>query len=485
MTVSPRRALLAGGVGNLIEYYDFMVYGVLAVTLAPLFFPSHQPGVSILATLAVFGVAFVARPIGGWFFGRLGDRKGRRRALVTTVVSMGVASGAVGLLPTHKAVGTLAPVLLLLARLIQGFSAGGQLAGSTTYIAESAPPRKRGLFCSVSGMTVTGGSAVAAAVVGGTAATMTPAQMASWGWRIPFLISLPLALFGLWARLRLGETREFEAMVERNEVERSPLLSTLKEHRGALVRLFCITIGTNGIGFIGLTYFSIYLIGNRGFDKNTVYWVIAAAIALGCCAYPLTGMLVDRVRRKPMLIVGYGIFVIIAWPIFIVLSATTSVLLAGVIIFAYTVLATIYLVPNLVVLAELFPRQVRYTGMAAAINLSGVVAGGTAPYAAQWLVHVTGDTKAPAWWIMGVALIAMTASMTLRETRSSSAAMASGSPADGSTDPLVQLTLGAVVAMADSGVPELSSMMNVLDSWACSKKERDAIANETPNPKLA
>ncbi|HET9892996.1 MAG TPA: MFS transporter, partial [Mycobacterium sp.] len=239
-TVSPRRAVVAGALGNVMEYYDFAVYGVLAVTLAPLFFPSHQPGVSVLSTLAVFGIAFVMRPIGGWYFGRLGDRNGRRRALVITVVGMGLASGTVGVLPTHNTAGTLAPVLLVLARLVQGFAAGGEAAGSTTYIGESVPPGKRGLFLSLSAMTITGSFAPAAAVVGLTAASTTHAQMASWGWRIPFLISLPLTVFCLWARLRLAETGEFEAMVDQREVVRSPLLRTLKEHHGALVRLSCI-----------------------------------------------------------------------------------------------------------------------------------------------------------------------------------------------------------------------------------------------------
>jgi MHS family proline/betaine transporter-like MFS transporter len=414
--VSPRRALLAGAVGNLIEYYDFAVYGVLAVTLAPLFFPSNRPGVSILSTLAVFGVAFVVRPIGGWFFGRLGDRKGRRGPLVASVITMGVASGAIGLLPTAATVGTLAPVLLVLLRLIQGFSAGGQLAGSTTYIAETAPANKRAFFFSIAGATVIGSYSVAAAVVGVTAGAMSLHQMSSWGWRIPFLVSLPLALFGLWARLRLGETREFEDMVERNEVERSPLLKTLKEHRGTLIQLFCIAIGTNGIGFIGWTYLSIYLIGNRGFDMRAVYWTTAAAIALGCCFYPLTGKIVDRIGRKPALIAGYGIFVVLAWPIFIVLSVTHSVVVAGAVIFMYAALGTIWLVPTLAVLAELFPRRIRYTGFAMANNLATIVAGGAAPYAAQWLVHITGDAKAPAWWVMGVALIAFIASLTVPET---------------------------------------------------------------------
>lgn len=415
-TVSPRRAVLAGALGNLIEYYDFAVYGVLAVTLGPLFFPSNQPGVSILSTLAVFAVAFAMRPIGGYFFGRLGDRRGRRRALVITVVGMGLASGAVGVLPTHSAAGAFAPVLLVLARLIQGFCAGGEVTGSTIYIAESAPPRKRGFFLSFSAMAIIGSFSVSAAVVGVTAAAITPAQMASWGWRIPFLIALPLAAFCLWARLRMGETHEFETMVKRHEVERNPFLRTLKEHPSALVRVFCIFLGNAGIGYIGQTYLSIYLIGTRGFDKNTVYWASAVAIALACCTFPFTGMLVDRFGRKPTLIAGYGIFVILAWPMFIVLSATSSWLVAGVIIFAYMVLYSVNDVAVLVVSTELFPRRVRYTGMALGINLATVVAGGTAPYGAQWLVHTTGDAKSPALWIIVTALISVIASLTLRET---------------------------------------------------------------------
>jgi MFS transporter, MHS family, proline/betaine transporter len=435
MTVSRRRVLLAGAVGNLIEYYDLAVYGLLAVTLAPLFFPSNQPGVSILSALAVYAVAFVGRPVGGWFFGRIGDRRGRRRALVASVVSMGVASGAVGVLPTHNVAGAFAPALLVLARLIQGFASGGELTGSTTYVAESTPPGKRGFFVSVSAMPIVGGYSVAAALVAVTAVATGPTQMASWGWRIPFLVSLPLALFGLWARLRLRETGDFEAMVERCEVERSPLLKTLKEHRGALAQVIGINIGNAGVGYIGNAYLSIYLIGTRGFSKNTVYWVVAVAFALGCCIYPFAGMLVDRFRRKPMLIASYGTFVILAWPIFIVLSVTTSWLVVGVIFLAWLALYASCSVSTYVVGTELFPRQVRFTGMAAGLNLGVVVAGSTSPYVGQLLVQTTGDAKSPAWWVIATALVSVIACLTLRGARSSSPAMASGS-----TDLSIELT---------------------------------------------
>jgi MHS family proline/betaine transporter-like MFS transporter len=426
MAARRRRVLVGGAVGNLIEYYDLAVYGLLSVTLAPLFFPSNQPGTSILSTLAVFAVAFVMRPVGGWFYGRLGDRRGRRRALVASVVSMGVASGAVGMLPTHDVAGAFAPILLVLARLIQGFASGGGLAGSTTYVAESTPQRKRGFFVSVSVLTVAGGYSVAAVVVGVATASMTSAQMASWGWRIPFLVSLLLALFGLWARLRLRETGEFETMAQRREVERSPLLKAWQEHRGTLVRLFCIYIGNCAIGYIGNSYLSIYLIGTRGFSKNTVYWIGAVVFAAACGVYPFAGMLVDRFTRKSVLIASYGIFVILSWPMFIVLSVTTSWLVAGLMLFVWVALYANCSVSTYVVGTELFPRQVRFTGVAAALNLAVVVSGSTSPYVGQWLVQTTGDAKSPAFWVIATALISVIASLTLRGARSSSAAVASG-----------------------------------------------------------
>jgi MHS family proline/betaine transporter-like MFS transporter len=305
-TTTARRAAIAGGVGTLIEYYDFAVYGFLAVIIAPLFFPSTSPGVSILATLAVFGVAYVARPLGGIFFGRLGDRKGRRHALVITVVCMGVACGILGLLPTHSSVGVLAPVLLVIIRLAQGFSAGGEIGGAATYIAESAPPNRRGFFGSFTPVGSTLGFAVAAAVVGLVALITTDEQMSSWGWRIPFLLALPLAFVCLRVRLKLEDSPEFEEMAAKNEVAKSPLSDVVKKQPWSVLRVVGIAIAMNGSGYIGLTYFSVYLINDLGFSKDSVYWTSAVAIALACATFPLSGMLTDRFGRKPVLLLRSG-----------------------------------------------------------------------------------------------------------------------------------------------------------------------------------
>lgn len=201
-----RRAMLAGSLGTLIEYYDFSVYGYLAVVIAPQFFPSEEPAAALLATLAVFATGLVVRPVGGVFFGWLGDRWGRRKALVSSVLCMGVASSATGLLPTYSQIGVTAAVLLLLCRLMQGISTGGESVGAYTYIYESAPPQRRAFLGAVTPIGSNLGFMFAAATAGVISALATKDQMADWGWRLPFLMAVPLTLFCLWARLRIEDT---------------------------------------------------------------------------------------------------------------------------------------------------------------------------------------------------------------------------------------------------------------------------------------
>ncbi|OAK51561.1 MFS transporter [Rhodococcoides kyotonense] len=415
-STTARRAAIAGGVGTLIEYYDFAVYGFLAVIIAPLFFPSTSPGVSILATLAVFGVAYVARPLGGIFFGRLGDRRGRRSALVITVVCMGIACGILGLLPTHSSVGILAPILLVVIRLAQGFSAGGEIGGAATYIAESAPPNRRGFFGSFTPIGSTLGFAVAAAVVGLVTLGTTDEQMASWGWRIPFLLALPLAVICLRVRLKLEDSPEFEEMAEKNQVAKSPLSDVVKRNPLSVLRVIGIAIAMNGSGYIGLTYFSVYLIKDLGFSKDSVYWTSAIAIALACATFPLSGMLTDRFGRKPVLLAGYLAYVVIALPAFMILGATTSIVVVGIVYFVYMVLNGVVQVPAFPLFTELFPRAVRYTGVSLGFNIGTIAAGGTAPYVAAQLVESTGNAMSPAYWVMGVCAVGVATVLTIRET---------------------------------------------------------------------
>ncbi|GHF71226.1 MHS family proline/betaine transporter-like MFS transporter [Amycolatopsis bartoniae] len=412
-----RRAALAGGVGTLIEYYDFSVYGFLTVTIAPLFFPNANSTASMLSALAVFASGYLVRPLGGIFFGWLGDRSGRRVPLVATVLGMGVCSGLLGALPTFASAGVLAPLLLVVLRLAGGFCAGGEIGGAATYIAESTPPRRRGFFGSFTPFGSTFGFAVAAMVVGIVSSAATSASMSSWAWRLPFLLCLPLAVLCLLARARLEDTPEFTRQVaEGGQAKRPPLLEVLRTRPLSVLRVIGLAVATNGTGYIGLTYVSVYLIKTLHFPANQVYWLSAAVIALACLTMPLTGLLSDRWGRRKVLVTGLVGYLVVAYPVLAVMGGAGNLFVIGLVYLVYMVLNGFLQVPAFPLFTELFPGRIRYTGVALGFNLGTILAGGTAPYVATLLVAKTGDHESPAFWVIGVAVVGLISLVGLRET---------------------------------------------------------------------
>ncbi|MFF9217149.1 MFS transporter [Streptomyces viridosporus] len=418
-----RRAAVAGGVGTVIEYYDFSVYGFLALTLAPLFFPQQDPATATLSALALFASSYVVRPVGGWFFGILGDKRGRRFSLVATVLIMSAACVAMGLLPTHADIGIAATVAIVLVRLVQGFAAGGEIGGAATYVAELAPPGRRGLYGSSTAIGATLGFAVAAAVVGAVRLGLSPETMASWGWRVPFLLSAVFAVLALWARFRIEDSPKFRELEERlggAAVEKRPLMSVIREHPVSVLRVLGLSIALNGTVYIGLTYFGIFLELKGNVSPTAVSWTAATGIALAAMTYPLPGLLSDKFDRKPVLVTAYLAFMVIAWPAFLVLSHTGSLLAIGLVYFVFMFFSGWVQVPTWALVAELFPTKVRFTGIALGYNLGAIVAGGTAPFIAETLVQSTGHDTSPAGWIILVALIGLLSVASVGRTASKS-----------------------------------------------------------------
>ncbi|MFB7761389.1 MFS transporter [Streptomyces xiamenensis] len=411
-----RRAAVAAAAGTAIEYYEFGVYGYLAVVIGPHFFPDDDPTASLLATLAVFGSAFLMRPLGGIVLGRLGDRMGRKPVLILTVVGMGTATAAVGLLPTAETVGVAAPIGLLLVRLAQGFFAGGEVTGSATYLAESAPPGRRGFFGAFTPVGVALGGGTAALVAGVLSTVLTEQQLQDFGWRIPFLLSLPLIAVALLARNRLEDSEAFLTTKEEDATAKAPLTEVLTRYRGPVLKVTLLAIGSNCGYWVGLIFMNIYLTSELGYPKSSTFWIMGGISFFVACLMPLFGGLSDTWGRKKVITVGFTGYAVLVVP---------AMLVMGVGSFPLAVLAMIVLALPMPIVqsvtyptyAEQFPTRVRYTGLSFSFNIGTIIGGGLTPYLATWLIATTGNLLAPGFLLMGAAAMAL---LTLRTVPESS-----------------------------------------------------------------
>jgi len=412
---SVRKAALAALAGTSIEYYEFGVYGYLAVTIGPLFFPSASSTASLLSTLAVFGSSFLMRPLGGILLGRLGDRIGRKAVLLLTVIGMGTATAATGLLPTHRSIGLYAAVALLVCRLLQGFFAGGEVTGAASYVAESSPTGRRGYYGAFTPMGVALGGALAATAAGVVSTTLTTEQMTEWGWRIPFLVSLPLVVLSLVLRSKLHDTEAFERAKENHRLAKAPLREVLTGHLAAVGKVVGLSLGQNAGYWVGLVFMNIYLTKNLGYDQTAVYWIIMTVNLVMGLLMPLWGGLSDRKGRKYVLTWGFVGYIVLVLPMMILMDQD-NVLLA----FLATAVAAL---PFPVVqsvgypsYAEQFPTRVRYTGLSLSFNIGTILGGGLTPYAATWLISATGSLLAPGWLLVAACGIALLSLLAVRET---------------------------------------------------------------------
>jgi len=401
-----RRAATAGFLGTFIEYYDFSVYGFLVVYLAPQFFPGGNPAASVLASLGVFAAGYFARPLGGIFFGSLGDRKGRRTALLATVVGMGASTTVMGVLPGYAQIGVAAPILLVLTRMLQGFSAGGEIVGSATFVAESSD-RRPGFFQSLTPLGSSLGVAAAPAAVGLATVAVGSAEMASWGWRLPLLFSAVLTGLVLLYRLRLEDSPEFAELAASGRVEGTPVRSALRAHWRRILAVSVLVLTITCSSAVLMTYMNIYLIKIVGLPPSHVYWLSAIVLTAGATGFLAGGPAVDRFGSRTALLFGFGGCAILIYPVMLFMSTAESLLIIG-LLYAVAVFFSNFSIPSVyVTFTNAFPTRVRYTGAALGFNLGSIVGGGVTPYAAAQLTELTGEARSPAWIVAACAVLGM------------------------------------------------------------------------------
>ncbi len=398
------RVLVGGSVGQFVEFYDFTLYGLTAVIFAQQFFPGTNPLAGLLATFAAFGVAFVVRPLGGLFFGALGDRIGRRKVLSITLLAIGGATALMGLLPTYGQIGALAPALLVLCRLIQGFSAGGESVGAPSFVFEHAPVNKRGFWLNITIAATALPSVVAGSMILILSQTMSNETFTGWGWRLPFLLALPLALFGVWIRTRTDESDAFKEAQAGRTTEFSPVREAFSENKLRMVQVVFV-MGLTAMGFYFLSaYFVSYVQTTGHLSREQSLLANAAALALYAVLLPLGGRIGDRLGRKPMLVAGSAALAVLSVPCFIlVTSGSLPLALLGQALFVLPL--CIYGGGCYTFFVEIFTTKTRFTSAAVSYNAAYAIFGGTAPLIGTALVAGTGVPHAPGFYMAAAAVV--------------------------------------------------------------------------------
>ncbi|OLL70162.1 L-Proline/Glycine betaine transporter ProP [Pseudonocardia sp. Ae263_Ps1] len=410
-----RRAIVAATAGNFVEWYDFSVFACFALVIAPLFFPAADPVASLLSTFAVFGIAFVFRPVGALVFGQLGDRIGRRATMAIVVLLMSGATAAIGLLPTYSQIGVAAPVLLVIARALQGLSAGGEYANATAYLVENSLPGRRGVTGSWSYFGIGLALLVGALLGMSMSIGLSPSELESWGWRIAFLLGVPLGAIGVYLRSKIEDSPEFLALQGEELLEETPLRASLRtQTRNLALTIGLVIVGTAQI-YLVLLYMPTYLSTQAGFPLQDALLINALGLIVFTFAVPFAGWWSDLTGRRPVMIVAAAAALVVAYPGFMLIDSDPFAAVAT----GQTVLAlstAIWAGVAPAALAELFPARLRVSSLSIGYGFAVSVFGGFSPFVVTYLSSLSDTVPAPVLYLSISAVVSLVAALLMKET---------------------------------------------------------------------
>ncbi len=405
---SATRLIVATTIGNALEFFDLTVFSFFAVLIGKLYFPAHSESTQLLLAVATFGVGFVTRPLGGIVLGIFADRYGRVLAMKLTFLLMALGTGLIAIMPTYEQIGVVAPIMIVIARLLQGFSAGGEVGASTALLAEQAPRAQRGFYTSWQ-FASQGGAAMVGALVGAWLThSLSPAELASWGWRIPFLVGMLIAPVGIFLRSQLAEEPIPATPLPRGT---NPLWLVLKSYPKSALISFSLVVGGTATHFIVLYYMSTYAIKVLHLPMSASLLSGSIAGMLMLVLSPLSGMLSDRYGRKPIVQSSRLALTVLIYPCFVLLHNHPDLLTLLLVISLLSALHAVNAGASGPLLAEIFPKEARATGMSLAYALAVAIFGGFAQFIVTWLIDRTGSLNSPAWYVIGCGLLAFVAAM--------------------------------------------------------------------------
>ncbi|MEN0058081.1 MAG: MFS transporter [Bdellovibrio sp.] len=418
------KVITASSAGTLIEWYDFYIFGSLATIISTLFFPKGHETIALLSTLATFATGFIVRPFGALLFGRIGDVVGRKYAFMVTLLIMGGATTAIGLLPTYEQIGMFAPIGLLILRLLQGLALGGEYGGAATYVAEHSPDGKRGFYTSFIQTTATMGLFVSLGVILTTRLTLGEEAFKEWGWRLPFLLSVVLVVFSFFIRRKMSESPIFQKMKASGKTSSSPLRDSFmnpENRRMVILALFGATAGQGVVWYTGQFYALYFLQTVLKVDFVVANMITAMALLLGTPFFIIFGSLSDKIGRKPLMMAGMALGAISYLPIYRAMeyfsgwnpalpdaaAVNPNVVILTLLVFVQVLFVTMVYGPIAAFLVELFPAHIRYTSMSLPYHIGNGVFGGLVPFIGTAIVAATGNHFAGLYYPIGVAVLSL------------------------------------------------------------------------------